>query len=756
MGRKKKKQKDKKLITYMASIGAILLLLVALFQWGLIGIALNRTIHFLVGDYYYAVCVLCIIAAGIFIFDKQSHRKIKLIIALISLIAAIVLWSALMGNGTVTGWTVFENFIARFPEYFITEGAAAAQGGFIGALLYSLTSVLIAKEGTGILIVGLVILAFLLIMKLEFFKDVWNSIRQFFTVPKEWREESQNDGYAEEEYEEELDFSEEEYVEDTHEEVEEPSVIKSFEKPKKNSLFMDVDDIGYGSSLEKETLPESNAVKSTTPTTMRSIPVAKTEGARKVPYRLPSLSLLESQKSRGKNGSNEVAAKQKGENLIRILDNFGIKAELLATHIGPSVTKFELKPDATVKVSKINSISDNIKMELAAKDIRIEAPIPGRNAVGVEIPNVESTAVRISSLIKSIPNELQDKKTLIALGKDLMGRPVYCDMHKMPHLLVAGATGSGKSVCMNTIITSLLLRTKPQEVKLLLIDPKKVEFTPYREIPHLIAPVISDSAEAAKALKVVVNIMEERYDTFSAAGVRNIDSFNQKVKEFPQDGISEMPYIIVIIDELADLMAIAGKEVEMSIQRITQLARAAGIHLIVATQRPSTDVITGIIKANVPSRIAFSVSSGIDSRTILDSVGAERLLGNGDMLYQPIGASAPTRLQGAYVSDEEVNRITTFCAQQEKPFYNDQFLELDGVENNVETSIVKAEDDPIYQEIKEYVVEVQKASTSLLQRRFGLGYNRAARMVDLLEDRGIVGPARGSKPREVYMKKEDL
>ena len=395
-------------------------------------------------------------------------------------------------------------------------------------------------------------------------------------------------------------------------------------------------------------------------------------------------------------------------------------------------------------------------MELAARDIRIEAPIPGRNAVGIEIPNVETTPVKMLELMRQLPEDKKDKKLLLALGKDLMGKGIFCQLDKMPHLLIAGATGSGKSVCMNTIITSLLMRTSPDEVKLLLVDPKKVEFTPYREIPHLIGPVISDGAEAARALKVIVMMMENRYEVFAQVGVRNIAGYNEKIAKEPQPNLQPMPFIVVIIDELADLMAVAGKEVEMSIQRITQLARAAGIHLIVATQRPSTDVITGIIKANIPSRIAFSVSSGIDSRTILDHVGAERLLGNGDMLYFPIGEPSPVRLQGVYVTDEEVKRITDFVSAQMKPRYEDAFIRLEGVDNNESTAVVSAQDDPLYEEVKDYVIETQKASTSLLQRRFGIGYNRAARLIDVLEERGIIGPVQGSKPRDVYIKKPDV
>ncbi len=476
------------------------------------------------------------------------------------------------------------------------------------------------------------------------------------------------------------------------------------------------------------------------------------------PYRIPSANtLLDPMQRSNANAENEAAAAEKGEMLIRILANFGIEAQLLDTHIGPSVTQFEIRPDVNVKVSKILGITDNIKMQLAAKDVRIEAPIPGRNAVGVEIPNVTSTPVQMRELFRMIPAKDKDRKLLFVVGKDLLGEAVTCRLDRMPHLLIAGSTGSGKSVCMNSIITSLLLRTKPDEVKMLLIDPKKVEFTPYQDIPHLIGPVINDPTQASAALKVIVQMMDERYNIFSACGVRNIEVFNEKVKAQGgrpnPDGSPApkmMPYIVVIIDELADLMAVAGKEVETSIQRITQLARAAGIHLIVATQRPSVDVITGLIKANIPSRIAFAVSSGTDSRTILDHVGAERLLGYGDMLYMPIGQNSPIRVQGVFVTDEEVQRITEDVKKNGAPEYDDHFIMLEGVDGN--EGVIGVNEDPMYKEVREYVIEAQKASTSLLQRRFGIGYNRAARMIDALETDGVIGPAQGSKPRDVYIK----
>ena len=517
---------------------------------------------------------------------------------------------------------------------------------------------------------------------------------------------------------------------------------------------------GYESQVEEPTVLESKV--EVEPVIEEDIEPMKKNKL----YHMPPMSLLTNIASSKASNINKNSAEVKGQKLIEILSNFGIQARLTNTFIGPSVTKFEIVPDENIKVNKISGISDNIKMGLAAKDIRIEAPIPGRSAVGVEIPNAENVMVRMSELTKSEKFKDKSKQLLFTLGKDLMGEPVYCELNKMPHLLVAGATGSGKSVCMNTIIISYLLRSDPKDLKIVLIDPKKVEFTPYHDIPHLLWPVITDSDMASMMLKKAVVIMEERYDAFADAGVRDIKSFNDLVlkhNESVGDGESKMekmPYIVIIIDELADLMITAKKEVEASIQRLTQLSRACGIHMIVATQRPSTDVITGLIKSNIPSRISFAVSSSIDSRTILDQTGAEKLLGHGDMLYLPQGESGPIRVQGCFVTDDEIKRITDYCKKQAGPDYDDTYFEI---KRNLEgesfsyssESNNPREKDALYDEVVEYVTEAQKASTSLLQRRFGIGYNRSARIIDELEKNGIIGPSNGSKPREVYKKRDE-
>ena len=449
--------------------------------------------------------------------------------------------------------------------------------------------------------------------------------------------------------------------------------------------------------------------------------------------------------------------------LEKVLRDFGIIGKVVAVTEGPAVTQYELELNSGTKVNKLLSLNKEISLALAKKDVRIEAPIPGKSTVGIELPNESVTMVGLREILQTVPANKEKSKLLVALGKNIMGSSVWCEIDKTPHLLVAGATGSGKSVCINCIIASILMRTRPDEVRLVLVDPKKVELSMYNGIPHLLMPVVTDPKKANVALQKIVSEMEHRYDLFSEKNVKNIATYNEWVEKqnenLPDDAkISKMSYIVVIVDELADLMLVASKEVEDSIMRITQMARAAGIHLIIATQRPSTDVITGVVKANIPSRISFAVSSSIDSRTILDQTGAEKLLGKGDMLFLPMGENSPLRVQGAYVSDEELERLVQYTVNQQKAQYDEKFLNLSESSRPGVDDVKDQEeeyDDPLYNEIVDFVVNSGKASASLLQRRFRLGYNRAARCIDLLEERGIVGPANGSKPREVLIKNEN-
>lgn len=474
-------------------------------------------------------------------------------------------------------------------------------------------------------------------------------------------------------------------------------------------------------------------------------------------YVFPSLNLL-AKPSRSKTTENQESIKHNVPILIQVLKDFGIEGKIIAANIGPSVTQYELEIKAGTKVSKLLGIHREIALALAAKEVRIQAPIPGKSTIGIEIPNKSISTVVVREILERVPKSLDNSKLLVTLGKSIDNNPVWCEINKTPHLLVAGSTGSGKSVCINSIIVSILMRAKPEEVKLVLVDPKKVELSMYNGVPHLLAPVVTDPKKANIALKKIVVEMERRYDAFSESGTKNIAGYNtyiEKKNETLPEGekLRKIPYIVVIIDELADLMLVAAKEVEDSIMRITQMARAAGIHLIVATQRPSTDVITGVVKANIPSRISFAVSSSIDSRTILDMTGAEKLLGKGDMLFLPQGENTPIRVQGTYISEEEISAVVDHVIKQQKAHYDETLL-MDEEEMHATTNVEASDDadEPLYNEIVEFVVTQGKASASLLQRRFRLGYNRAARVIDLLEERGIIGPSNGSKPREVLVK----
>lgn len=448
--------------------------------------------------------------------------------------------------------------------------------------------------------------------------------------------------------------------------------------------------------------------------------------------------------------SAEYAAIEKNQQILKqTFDSFGVDVTVKSASLGPAVTKYEIQPAVGVKVSKIVNLADDLALALAAKDIRIEAPIPGKPYVGIEVPNTTVSTVSFREMIEQEPPH-PGKPLAVPLGKDISGKVTMSDLTKMPHLLIAGSTGSGKSVAINGIITSILMSAKPHEVKLMLIDPKMVELNVYNGVPHLLIPVVTNAKKAANALNKVVKEMERRYQLFADTGQRNMLEYNQYIQGHNEDGEikgAPLPYIVVIVDELSDLMMVASNEVESAIIRLAQMARAAGIHMIVATQRPSVDVITGLIKANIPSRIAFAVSSGIDSRTILDSSGAEKLLGRGDMLYMPIGMSKPVRVQGAFISSQDVENIVSFIKQQRTAEYDEEMIPTTEQENQS----TEEPEDEYYQKAVELVVKQQTASVSMLQRRFRVGYNRAARLVDEMESRGVIGPSEGSKPRKVLL-----
>ena len=481
-----------------------------------------------------------------------------------------------------------------------------------------------------------------------------------------------------------------------------------------------------------------------------------------IKYELPPIDCLELPKNSG-SLNNEDDLRRKGETIVKTLQSFGVGTRIVEICQSPSVTRFELQPEPGVKISRITNLADDIAMNLAASGVRIEAPIPNKNAVGIEVPNAVKAMVTLREIVESSVYKGAKSKLNVALGRDIQGVATCADLAKMPHLLVAGTTGSGKSVCLNTMIMSLLYNATPEEVKLIMIDPKKVEFTVYRQIPHLLVPVVSDARKAAGALSWAVAEMDKRYALFADNGVRNLQGYNNYAED---NGIEKMPQIVIIIDELADLMMAASKEVEDSICRLAQKARAAGMHLIVATQRPSVDVITGLIKANIPSRIAFAVKSQIDSRTIIDTQGAEQLLGNGDMLFCPVGLSKPVRVQGCYVSDEEIERVIDFVTSQGEVKYDDtvmQEIELKSVQDSKKKGSAGAEvadtngsgyDDELFPEAVELILELGNCSTTMIQRKLRLGYSRAGRITDELYEKGFIGPPEGAKPRKVLITKE--
>ncbi|MGB4984851.1 MAG: DNA translocase FtsK [Erysipelotrichaceae bacterium] len=718
---KKKQVKSNNNIYSQIAICVILwaIIIISIMKYGIVGLYMSHVMGYLFGNMY----IFLLILFGVYALFNLVQYKVKYLqkrhlVAMMLFVIGLILYNSLDFDNNLSGFDIIMTYLKKTTS--IIQTGEGFQSGVIGAFLFSVTTSLVDRQGTNIIIVCCFVIGLLISIDYKSLKERLNNRKVENKIRKE---------------EKALEIDDDDFT-----------IVKpKFEKPAqvKNIIFEGQEDLFEQKfeEVKKEVEDSEVIIKPLNSNVIRD---------EKIIYQLPPLSILNEPKNI-KNNNNVSYAKTKGELLIDVLGQFGIPATLINTSIGPSVTSFELRPESGIKVSKIISLTDDIKMGLAARDIRIQAPIPGKNAIGVEIPNLSMSLVTIKEVVKNI--KPTDSCLSVALGQDLSGKPVFCDLRKMPHLLVAGATGSGKSVCINSIISSLILRNSPDDVKLVLIDPKKVEFTNFANLPHLIAPLITDPKVASVSLTRIVEKMEQRYEIFAKTKVKNILDYNELASV--DDTVQKMPFIVVVIDELADLMLVAGKEVESSIQRITQLARAAGIHLVVATQRPSVDVITGIIKANIPSRIAFAVSSGTDSRTILDSTGAERLLGNGDMLYFPIGENAPTRVQGVFVSDVEVVKLCDYVRKQCLPMYDDNLVAMEVQDDYGNVSIVGNSDDPLYKEAKAFVIATQKASASWLQRKFSIGYNRAAKLIDMLEEERVVGPSNGSKPREVYILKEE-
>lgn len=739
MAKKKKTKDSNNSNSYSVELTGLILILIGVigFGFGFIGSILKKFAMFLAGSWWIIILITLIIL-GVYMLYKRKMPKFsdqKLIglyvFFIILLVASHFEFLSITGNPKEILMETYNNYMERISTITATNALNTSGvttivigGGFIGALFTAALYGLFGKTGTIVILVLLGIFASVL----TFNVNLSNIFKKLFSLIKIKRK-SKN----EQENIDAIPISNSDDIKEiptNKPEEKEKIIITSMEELKTKPIVEE--------SLEKNTKQEE----------------AESEGF----YRLPKLSEI-FDPLKPKKTNNTSFTQSNKEILERVLKDFGIAAKVVEIHIGPAVTEYELTVPPATKVSRILNIDKEIALALAAKDVIIQAPIPGKSTIGIEIPNPTISSVTLREVLESPQNLKSDAKICAALGKDIMGTPKVFDLTKMPHLLVAGSTGSGKSVCINGIIASILMRYKPTEVKLVLVDPKKVELTNYNGIPHLLCPVVSDPKKASLTLQRVVTEMDNRFQTFSDKEVKNITGYNDMIEKYnkkhPESPQSKMPYIVVIIDELADLMLVASKEVEDSITRITQLARAAGIHLIVATQRPSTDVITGLIKNNIPSRIAFAVASQIDSRTILDQRGAERLLGKGDMLYFPMGESSPTRVQGCFVNDNEIKRLIDYCKNQATAKYDSTF---ESVSQNTSSgsgnSAVGGDDDDAYNDVVEFAIQTGKISASLIQRRFRFGYNRAARMMDLLEARGIVGPQNGSKPREVLVKLE--
>lgn len=738
--RKRKKRKNEKTSSfkYSVELTGLFLILIGIigFGFGPVGSLLKKFSIFLVGTWWMFLLIGLLILGSYMLYKRKlpkffSGKLIGLyVIFIVILVASHFGFIEHASEGKQIFKATMDNYMERISTIngktaLFTSGSTSIEvgGGIVGATFSTIFSKLFGASGTKVVEIVLLVFGLILLFDITF-ADVVARIKPLFKKKEKSNEES---------------------IVPSDVEINDYNSLKTKEeKPKEDKIIItNVAELKspLPKALEGDTLDSINK-KDDTPENPH--------------YKLPPLSLL-SDPEVGGNTVDQNETRHHKDQLENVLRDFGIDAKVVKIHIGPAVTQYELTVPNGTKVSKITSVNKEIALAMAAKEVRIQAPIPGKSTIGIEIPNSSVNAVKIKEILLSKGTG----KINIALGKDIMGNPILPDLSKMPHLLIAGSTGSGKSVCTNNIICSILMNYRPDEVKLVLIDPKKVELSNYNGIPHLLTPVVTDPKKASIALQKVVQEMERRYDEFSEKGVKNIEGYNEYIqkhnKKNPESPLKKMYYLVTIIDELADLMLVAAKDVEDSIMRITQMARAAGIHLIVATQRPSTDVITGVVKANIPSRIAFAVASSIDSRTILDMSGAEKLLGKGDMLFLPMGENTPTRIQGSYISDGEIKKLIDFVCNQQKAKY-DEGMNLDTP--NIGTSSGSGSgsdeyDDPVYDQVVEFAVQTGKISASLIQRKFRLGYNRAARIIDLLEERGIVGPQNGSKPREVLVKLEE-
>lgn len=724
------------------------------------------------GSWDFVIPIVMVAVALHMMFTRKMPRLTPQLFGTMLILLAILMWDHLLLYKMLTGDGRFadQNMIRATWDRLMMDqsqkvSTTGVGGGMAGALFFTLSNGLVGMVGTGLIIVLLFLVGVMFLLKLSYvdvllfvrrkcsesYSKIKESVKDSVQLLQDESAKRRQQGVeraasAKKEAGQQAAIK----IEDTlqpYEDEDERDPQEKQEETVQNvqPVIHDFADRLLEEGEAERQAPRPDADKKATKAAEADDALFEDlemkEHVLPKPYIMPNLSMLQRLKTHV--AGKETDLQSNADKLVQTLKSFGVQASVSAVHRGPAVTRYEVQPATGVKVSRIVSLTDDLALALAAKDIRIEAPIPGKSAIGIEVPNSEVAVVTLREVLEEGKYKDSPAKLTTALGRDISGEPIVADLAKMPHLLVAGATGSGKSVCINGLIMSVLFKASPDEVKLMMIDPKMVELNVYNGIPHLLAPVVTDPRRASVALKKVVSEMERRYNLFAKNGSRNIEMYNQMIRE--QEGIAlALPYIVVIVDELADLMMVAPGEVEDAICRLAQMARAAGIHLIIATQRPSVDVITGVIKANIPSRIAFGVSSMADSRTILDMGGAEKLLGRGDMLYLPMGASKPVRVQGAFVSDKEVEEVVRFVKEQQEADYQTEMIPEEAEEEN--KTVV---DDELFDQAVQIVAEGQTASASLLQRRLRIGYTRAARLIDIMEAKGIVGPYEGSKPREV-------
>ena len=774
---KKKTTKKQNLNWSILGLVFILLAVFAFVRFGILGKQIANLIRLFFGDsYLLAASLLALFGLVNLIYNQPVHLSVKRTIGLsLAFIGILLIQSSLYYEHELVNSNFLNSFwhamTAEFGRAAVTESVS---GGLIGSLGYQIFYPLLGQIGIKIFAFLLIPIGILMFFDVKFrtIIEKFQSSSQLFIQKNKTAGVKLKDKYSDvlekrkqkrandddkNIFPDVADFDSDDNEEDTS--VKPSSEDVTVEPDPEPAPEPQIQIAPQHEEPDSKDLPKSHSFAQEDQKLVQELANVdhgelKTDTIVNKSYKKPPLSLLDPIKSTDQSTDRDLI-KKNTQVLQSTFKSFGVKVIIKKAILGPTITRYEVQPAVGVKVSRIVNLADDLALALAAKDIRIEAPIPGKPFIGIEVPNRATSVVSFKDVMEHQDAKAKKDPMNVPLGKDVTGSTISANLAKMPHLLIAGSTGSGKSVAINTILASILMKARPEDVKLVLIDPKMVELSVYNGVPHLLIPVVTDAKLASNALRKVVKEMERRYKLFAAGGVRNMGEYNQKVAENNQDkskpAMKPLPYILVVVDELSDLMMVGGHDVEGAIVRLGQMARAAGIHMILATQRPSVDVITGLIKANVPSRISFAVSSGVDSRTILDQTGAEKLLGRGDMLYMPIGASKPERIQGAYIASDEVERVIDWVKKQQKVDYDETMIPKKGESSSASDNGNDEPQDEFYNQAVDLVRRQQTASVSMLQRRFRIGYNRAARIVDEMEAKGIVGPSEGSKPRQVLV-----